>query len=208
MVAIVALMMPGDGHTYPLAVVLAFFSLLVTILNLPTLVQHYRNRNIGATALVAGLLLANIQSVINAIIWRNDDFESWFSGVGLCDIEVKLQIFRQTLFPASVLCILRALANVMDTDRAAWNTTTAQKRRQAAIDLLCVVVAPTLQMIFHVIVQPGRYMVYGIVGCQASTDGSWLAFVLILLPPCIWVLADTYYASKSALTRPPCIDRY
>ncbi|CAK4030981.1 Pheromone a factor receptor [Lecanosticta acicola] len=194
MVKVIATSYPGDGHSYPLAVVLGFFSLLVVLLNLPPLVQHYRNRNIGATALVAGVILANFQNLLNAIIWPNDDYDNWFNGAGLCDIEVKLQMFRQVLFPASVACILRALANVMNTDRAAWISTTAQKKRQLVIDLLCVVGAPSLQMILHIIVQPLRYYLYGIIGCQAVTDGSWLAFLLLLLPPLLWTVVDAYYA--------------
>ncbi|KAI7411629.1 hypothetical protein KC336_g11984, partial [Hortaea werneckii] len=37
---------------YTSAIIFAFFSLLVTFLIIPPLVQHWRNRNIGATLCV------------------------------------------------------------------------------------------------------------------------------------------------------------
>lgn len=182
------------SQPYPSAIIFGTLSLLITLLIIPPLIQHYRNRNIGATVVVAGVTIANFLGFLNAVIWPNDDIENWFSGVGLCDVEVKFFILIQTLFPAGLACILRALAKVMNTDGAGWMRTSAQRRRAYAIDLTCCVFLPSLQMFFHYIVQSQRYYVYGVSGCIASTDGSWLAFLLLLLPPLIWVIIDAFYA--------------
>ncbi|KAK4500996.1 hypothetical protein PRZ48_006802 [Zasmidium cellare] len=182
------------SRPYPTAIVFATFSLLITILIIPPLIQHYRNRNIGATVVVTGVTIANFLNFLNAVIWPNDDIENWFSGVGLCDIEVKFYILIQTLVPAGLACILRALAKVMDTDNTGWMRTTAQRRRAYAIDLTLCVFLPSLQMIFHYIVQPQRYYIFGISGCVPPSDSSWLAFLLLLVPPLIWVVIDGVYA--------------
>lgn len=182
---------------YTSAMVLAFFSILVTMLILPALLQHYRNRNIGATILVMTSIAANLEVATNAIIWSNDDMQNWYNGVGLCDIQVKLIIAFYSMFPASVMCILRTLAKVMDTDSATWAQTSAQKRRNYITDLVCCVGIPSLFMALSFITQPVRYNIMGISGCQVSQDGSWLAFLLLFLPPTLWILLCVYYSSKS-----------
>ncbi|KAF2163585.1 hypothetical protein M409DRAFT_26194 [Zasmidium cellare ATCC 36951] len=182
------------SRPYPSAIAFATFSLLVSILIIPPLIQHYRNRNIGATVVVTGVTIANFLNFLNAVLWPNDDFENWFSGVGLCDVEVKFYILIQTLFPAGLACILRALAKVMDTNNTGWMRTTAQRRRAYAIDLICCVFLPSLQMPFHYIVQPQRYYLYGISGCIPPSDSSWLAVLLLLVPPLIWVIIGAFYA--------------
>lgn len=188
----------GDGSgidgPYPAAIALSTLSLVVALLITPTLFQHYRNRNLGATALVADVIICNMISFVNAILWANDDMTNWYNGIGLCDIEVKLSLFFRSMFPASLLCILRALANVMNTDNSSWMQTQAQKRRNCAIDIVCCIVVPASQMILHYIVQPNRYIIYGISGCTPTIDSSWLSFVLVTLWPLVWVLADVYYS--------------
>ncbi|GIZ48159.1 hypothetical protein CKM354_001123200 [Cercospora kikuchii] len=176
------------------AIVFSAFSLLIALLICPPLTWHFKNRNIGATVLVACALYANLQSFVNAIIWSHDDVSSWYTGEGLCDVEVKLQVVLQNALPAAISCILRALAKVMDTERSSWGITRAQRRRGYAIDLLCCVGIPLLQMPFHWIVQPFRYYVFGITGCYASLSISWPMVVLILMPPLLWTLLDVYYS--------------
>ncbi|KAF2208467.1 hypothetical protein CERZMDRAFT_19034, partial [Cercospora zeae-maydis SCOH1-5] len=182
------------------AIVFSAFSLLVALIICPPLTWHFRNRNIGATVLVACALYANFQSFVNAIIWSHDDISSWYTGEGLCDVEVKLQVVLQNALPAAISCILRALAKVMDTERSSWGITKSQRRRGYAIDLICCIGIPLLQIPFHWIVQPFRYYVFGITGCYASLSISWPMVVLILMPPLLWTLLDVYY-SVLILTR-------
>ncbi|KAK6437861.1 a-factor receptor [Oleoguttula sp. CCFEE 5521] len=180
--------------TYPTAVLLSVFALLISLLIIPPMLWHARNRNIGATSLIAWILILNIQIVINALIWRNDDTSSWFSGAGLCDIEVKVQVASGVGFPSSAACVLRALAGVMDTERTSMGKTRAQKKRGYAIDLLWCVGFPALQMLFHYIVQPSRYYIWGISGCVPSVSNSWVTDLLIIAPPVAWVLICAVYA--------------
>jgi pheromone a factor receptor len=181
------------------AILFATFSLLVALLICPCLTWHFRNRNIGATVLVAAAIYSNFQNFLNAVIWPSDSPATWFNGVGLCDVEVKLQLFLQCVFPAAISCILRALAAVMDTERStmAWGRTKAQRRRGYALDLVCCVGIPSLQMPIHYIVQPFRYYIFGITGCYASADTNWFMFVFLLGHPLLWTLVDVYYSGKN-----------
>ncbi|KAI5364773.1 hypothetical protein Slin15195_G043110 [Septoria linicola] len=184
----------GTQNVYARAIIFATFSLLAALLIWPPLTWHFKNRNIGATVLVACVCYANFQSFLNAILWSNDDFATWYKGEGLCDVEVKLQIFLVSAAPASISCVLRALAKVMDTERSTWGSSKAQRRRAYTVDLVCCIGIPLLQIPFHWIVQPFRYYVYGISGCTPPLNINWVTVVLILTPPALWALLNVYYS--------------
>lgn len=182
---------------YTSAILLATFSLLFSLLIFPPMLWHSSNRNIGATALILWLIVLNLQDFVNAIIWSHDDTTRWFQGYVLCDIEVKITIAAGLGVPSSVACILRALARVMDTERASLGLTKGQRRREYAVDLLWCAGFPALQMLFHYFVQTNRFHIVGISGCAISVDSSWVTDLLIYAPPIVWVLAGGYYAGES-----------
>jgi pheromone a factor receptor len=146
--------------------------------------------------LIAWLTILLLFTFTNAILWDTDDISSWFSGVGLCDVEVKIQVASQVALPACIACMLRALAAVLDTDRATLVPTKAQRQRNNAIDLVCCMGLPLLQMPLHYIVQSARYYIFGVVGCVPAVSLSWLSILLLVVPPVIWTLVDGYYAGK------------
>ena len=188
----------GDSsHVYGSAVLLAFFSFVIMLLIIPPMLWHFRNRNIGATALVAWTIILLLFTFVNAVLWPDDNIHSWYNGVGLCDIEVKIQIASEVARPASLASILRALAAVLDTDRATLVKTKAQRRRNYIIDLSWCFGFPLLQMLFHYIVQTRRYYLYGISGCLPAVDTSWVTVFLLGIPPLLWTLIDAYYAGKN-----------
>ena len=188
---------------YTSAILLSLGNLLVILLILPPIFWHARNRNIGATLLVGCVIMLNLQSLINALLWPTDNIAKWYNGSGLCDVEVKLQVAAQVASPAALGCVLRALARVMDTRRTQLVQTKAQRWRGYAIDLLWCFGFPMLQMLFHYIVKPGRYYLFGIIGCVPAVSNSWLTILLLLVPPVIWTLIDAYYASKYSPSPPP-----
>ncbi|KAK5125549.1 hypothetical protein LTR85_000660 [Meristemomyces frigidus] len=180
---------------YSSSIVLATLSLLTVLLIIPPMCWHYRNRNLGATMLVAWLVIINLQTFLNAVLWPADNINSWYNGSGLCDVEVKLQAAWGVAAPATLGCVLRALANAMDTDRATLVKSKAQRWRDYTIDLSWCIGFPSLQMLFHYIVQDRRYYLYGISGCVPSISDSWVGILLIYIPPVIWVLIDGYLAA-------------
>ncbi|EMC97070.1 hypothetical protein BAUCODRAFT_437239 [Baudoinia panamericana UAMH 10762] len=179
---------------YAASIIFATASLLVTLLIIPPMCWHYRNRNIGATLLVGWTVAMNFLAFLNALIWSNDIIPSWYDGVGLCDVEVKAQMAWGVAAPAALASVLRALANAMDTNRATLVKSKAQKKRDLAIDLTLCIGFPALQMLFHYIVQSSRYYILGIIGCVASVSQTWLTTLLMHIPPIIWTVVDVYFA--------------
>lgn len=188
-----------SGEVYASGVALATASFLITLLIISPMFWHYRNRNIGATVLVGWIVYLNFQSFVNALIWPTDDIQHWFTGVGLCDVEVKLQVASEVATPAALYCVLRALAKVMDTARTTVVQSRSLTRRNYAIDITICVVPPVLQMIFHYVVQPERYYIFAISGCIPAVSATWVTILLIYIPPMLWTLVDAYYASEFLL---------
>ncbi|KAK0285690.1 a-factor receptor [Friedmanniomyces endolithicus] len=120
---------------YPAAIALATLSLLVILLLLSPMSWHLRNRNVGATFLVAWTILINLQTLINALLWPHDDIAFWYNGAGLCDVEVKVQIAFSVAAPAALAAVLRALANALDTSRATLVKSRAQRIQDYVVDL-------------------------------------------------------------------------
>jgi pheromone a factor receptor len=191
---------PGVGTDsstpYPAAIILATFSLLVALLIIPPMLWHLSNRNIGATSLIIWLLVLNLQSFLNAVLWSHDNIAHWFEGHVLCDIEVKISIAGTVGVPSSVACVLRALAKVMDTERVSLGLSKGQKRRAIAIDFLWCAGFPGLQMFFHYVVQTRRYYIAGIAGCMPANSRSWVTDLLITAPQIVWTVVGCYYAGE------------
>lgn len=179
------------------AITLPIFSLFSTAIIIIPFVWHYRNKNVAACTLFAWLVLSNLFTFINAIIWPNEDFASWWDGTGLCDVEGKLSWPMFTGIPCSICCIVRSLARVLRVDRANLNTTKKQRRRMLIVDLLICFLVPFLQLAFHYCIQPNRYLIIAIGGCAPSFDSSWPTIPVMYIWPPIFALAACYYSGKS-----------
>ncbi|KAH0031576.1 STE3-domain-containing protein, partial [Aureobasidium melanogenum] len=144
--------------------------------------------------MVFWIMLMNFLSIINVIIWPYIDMRDMYDGQGLCDVEVKLLGGRITGLNAAVLCLLRALAAVLNTDKTLLGPSKAQKRRNTAIELAWCVGLPLLTMVLQYIVQLNRFGLFGVSGCQLMSYSSRTSFVLIWLAPIITNAVAVYYA--------------
>lgn len=187
---------PAFEGTYAIAYFLATISLIILLLIIPPMCWHLRNKTLAATILIAWLIILLLFNAINALIWPSDDFTIWYNGTGLCDLEIKVQVAAQVALPACFARILRALAGVMDSRRVSVVPSKRQKRRGFVGDVIWCVVFPLLQMLGQWVVQPNRYLVYGITGCVAPGPANWMYVLLIVVPPAVWVAIGTYYAGK------------
>jgi pheromone a factor receptor len=172
------------------APILSFLALLLCV---PPLIWHSSNRNLAASFLTVFVTMSDLFTIINAMIWPTDDVNSWWNGSVLCDIQVKLNIGIQVGMPGALVCIFRSLALVMDTENTVLVPSKAQRRRALAIELFFCVGIPVLAMVAHFIVQPNRYYIFAISGCNVSYDDSWLTILLsIIWPPVICLIAAFY----------------
>ncbi|KAF2238659.1 STE3-domain-containing protein [Viridothelium virens] len=179
---------------YTAAIILAFFSLLNLLIDLPPFIFHARARNIAASSLILWILLMNLSDLINALIWPNDNVSNWFSGTILCDIEVKLFIGAQIGQTGALICIMRELAKVLDTDNATMGRSSGEEKKRMIGELIMCWGLPVLLMFAHYVVQPARYAVFGLNGCTIMIDNSWPAVVLVQMWPPLFALVDVYYS--------------
>ena len=180
----------------PAAVALPTLALFILLIDTPAFVWYIKTRNLAASSLVFWILLANVMNFINPLIWPTDNVEDWWYGYGLCDIEVKLQVAMWLGVVGSVVCIMRNLAQVLDTDSTTMSLGPGQRRRQIAITCLFCFGGPVYAIAIHFIVQPTRYFIFAISGCTASFVDSWPKLALVLIWPPVLCVVAVYYSSK------------
>lgn len=181
------------------AIALPMFASFAIILLIVPFIWHWRVQNIGACSLIFYITLANFITLVNAIIWPTEDYDSWWNGVGLCDIEVKLRYPLVTGLSCATLCVTRKLAIVLDVDRAEVSQTRATKRKAVIVDLAICFTVPILQIALHYIIQINRYYISAIGGCTPSYDNSWPTIIIMYIWPVAFCLLNCYYASKSII---------
>ena len=188
---------PPTSTSYSLAPFFATISFLVFLLDVPPLFWHIHKRNIPFIALISWVIIVNLFSFLNAVIWPSPAsiLPPNYSGTGLCDVEVKILVGSYSGLPCAFLAILRSLAHVLDTSRVNLSPTPAQKIRRIATELAICFVIPISMMATHYIVQSNRYYVWTISGCNPSADFSWPTIALIFIWPAIVSVIDGYYAT-------------
>lgn len=181
---------------YPSAVAVPILAAIALVLDVPPLVWHIKRRNLAASSLVFWIMLSNVMNFTNSLIWRTDDITAWWSGAGLCDVEVKLQIAHSFGFVGSLVAIMRNLAKVLNTKSTVLNPSRSERRKETAIGCLLCFGGSIYAMAIHYVVQPSRYYVFAISGCTVSYDNSWPKLVLIVIWPPILGIAVVYYSGE------------
>lgn len=179
----------------PQARLLQILAIITLLLDFPCLVWHLRNRNLPPILMVGWIMTHNLYSVANSFIWPNDNMSTYWHGVGYCDIMTKLDIAGQFSKVACALCIMRALAKALDTDRPMVNSRSgAELTRERLFEGTLCVFLPILYAIAQFIVSDRRYYITSISGCEYSFDYTWAAFPLVLIWLPLLCYASCYYA--------------
>lgn len=183
-----------ENPIYSAAIYLPVLACLVVLLDIPPLVWHVRNRNVGAAALVGWIITYNFIAFINALLWPHNDPRYGFRGYVVCDVEVYVVVAGWTGVSTSLLCIMRSLAKVLDTKNQVVTPRRAQRIRQYLIDAATCWALPLVQLGMFDVVKVYRYYIYGINGCVPSLDTSWVSVALIYSWPFVIDLFCAYYA--------------
>lgn len=176
------------------AIAFGLLSGLIGVIDIPPLIWHIKQKNLGASTLVFWFVLLNFMSFLNAMIWPTSIPSQAFSGVGICDIEVKLLVASWNALPACLIVIMRGLARVMNPEDVTPFPTSAEKRRARAIEAIICWGIPIVLAALHYVVQDLRFYVDPGMGCNVGTDNSWPSVVLVFIPPSILALIAGYYA--------------
>ncbi|GAB7342696.1 hypothetical protein MBLNU457_g0848t1 [Dothideomycetes sp. NU457] len=185
---------PRTTGVYPAAVALGTLSFIAIILDLPPLIWHSKNRNIAASLLISWIIVINLLSLINVFLWPNDNISSpsFHDGSGLCDVEAKLLVGRTTALPAATFCILKGLADVMNTKKITLGPAPGKEWKPLVFNLGFGLGLPLISMVLHYIVQTARYDIVGISGCVPVSFQSSITVVLLDLPPLLLTAVDVY----------------
>lgn len=187
-----------EDHRSAQAVAIPLLSLLAIILILPPLAWHGRNRNLPASCCAGWFLICDVFIFVNAFIWPNDNVDSWWSGAGLCDVEVKVLVASYLGLPGALMCIFRNLSQILDTSTTSLIPTQTQRRRNLVIDIAFCLGLPVLFSIISFVVQKNRYMIFAISGCVTPFDESWASLVFSYMWPLVICLVAAYYCCKIA----------
>ncbi|KAL5326467.1 hypothetical protein ACEPPN_004152 [Leptodophora sp. 'Broadleaf-Isolate-01'] len=178
------------------AIALPLFAAIALIITYLPLRSFYRVKNIAACSIMVVIIIINLTAVINGILWPSDDWTKWWTGYGVCDVEVLLRFPITMALATSLCCLSKGLADALDTDRAVFNPSKKQRRRKMIGDVLFCWLVPVMQMALHYTVQAGRYMIIPVWGCADQLDNSWPMLVIIIGWCPIFQLLTVYYAAQ------------
>ncbi|KAG6001775.1 hypothetical protein E4U21_003820 [Claviceps maximensis] len=194
---VVAMVEPVAPFTNPaLTANLVCRVFLAVIANLTCLVPLrllYKNGEFAAVVFILNLEIKNLDTIVNSLIWRNDNIRSWWPGYGWCDVDAYIQNLSIGLYTTCLLAMVRNLAQQVGLMRA--NALTVQERRRRnLIQALIIFPFPIIQLAMTWPLTAQRYLIGTLIGCYWNPHPSWPFLLLFVLPPPIFALITTGYA--------------
>jgi pheromone a factor receptor len=174
-------------------VILAFLGILLCWVPVRILV---RNGEFSAVVLIIDVAIMNLITILNSIIWHNDDWDTWWDGAGLCDAEVYLSGPLQTIYAASIFTILYHLTQQLKLTRT-WRLDHDEKTRRNMIQAAIIFPIPCVQLVFTYFDLAQRYIVGTLIGCSAVYDNSWPKNLVYDAPPAVFAVLSVPYAGTS-----------
>ncbi|KEP48356.1 pheromone receptor [Rhizoctonia solani 123E] len=153
---------------------------------------HWKARNTGTLLYIGWTVVANLNVMINSIIWKDtweDLAPAW------CSISVKIVVAQSVGLTAASMCINRKLYNIATLQSV--SITPESKRRNMIVDLCIGILFPIMLMILHYIVQPSRYMIIENIGCWPDTSNSIVSIPLIFIWPLLICCTSFVYCVLS-----------
>lgn len=172
--------------------IIAAFSFLAFMLNIPPLCYHVGNRNIPASSLIFWLCYNNLTSFINALIWSGDNFYLVTDAPGYCDLTVRISSGAPAGKICSLACLIMNLYLIIDAKHHKFLE--AGSRRRTYINLAICWMTPVCVMGTSVIVQSSRYVIMRYRGCVAPFGYSYASLILVAIWPLIWSSVATVFA--------------
>ena len=155
-----------------------------------------RVRKVAPCTLVIVLSILNTFTVVNAILWPNNNTAEWWNGVGYCDVQATVRTPLNTLLASCAAYLSLDLANALNTDKPRLHETRKSRRRRIVIEMLFCFTIPILQTSLNYVVEANRFVVVTVYGCATYMDNSWPSIVILSMWPPIFALANCYFAGK------------
>lgn len=190
---------PGPPYSSPALQANLFFRVFLGILSLfVTWVPArllWRNGEFGGAVLCATLMILNFITVVNALIWRNDNVETWWAGYGWCDIQTYTFFALHSAFNISLFEVMRSLASKVALDRAV-KPTRSERRRQRIISAFVVFTVPVIQVILTYFSTISRYNISTLVGCGAIYYPNWIYLVFYIIPTPVFAVGAAFMSGQ------------
>lgn len=138
--------------------------------------------------LISWLFFYNIFSTVDSIVWSGDDVTDSPDGEGYCDITSRVKTVFSIGVLGSTICICQFLVNTSDPTLRARNRSTSSRRQRNMVDVFFGLILPLVFVLLKFIVEPSRYLILGVLGCQGTFDSSWPAIPLFFVWPPIFTL--------------------
>ncbi|KAI1346919.1 GPCR fungal pheromone mating factor [Xylaria sp. FL0043] len=170
-------------------VILAFIGILLCWVPLRLLI---RNGEFAVVVLIIDVAIMNLFTILNSLIWHDDNWSTWWDGTGLCDIEVYLSGPLQTIYAASIFAVMYHLAQQVKVTGAGRDRSLRTRRNliQAAI----IFPVPFVQLLFTYFDLAQRYIIGTLIGCSAVYDSSWPKTLVFDAPPAVFAVLSVPYA--------------
>ncbi|KAI1434896.1 GPCR fungal pheromone mating factor [Xylaria sp. CBS 124048] len=172
-------------------VIFAFISILLNWVPLRLLI---RNGEFPAIVLIIDLVIMNLITIANSIIWRNDDYTQWWDGAILCDAEVYLAVPLQTVYSAAIFTVMYNLAEQVKVAAIRPGLEPGRKTRRNLIQAAIIFPVPLIQIGFTYFDLAQRYLVGTLIGCFAFYDSSWPKTLVYDAPSAVFALLSVPYA--------------
>ncbi|KAK4123685.1 hypothetical protein N657DRAFT_716867 [Parathielavia appendiculata] len=188
---------PGPPYTTPALQANLFFRVFLGIVSLfftyvPARLL-WRNGEFAGTVLCVMMLIFNSTTIVNALIWRDNNVEEWWAGYGWCDIQVYIHFALHTAFNISLFEIMRGLATKVSLRRAD-KPARSEIRRQRIVSAAVIFTFPVIQVILTFFTTISRYNVSTLVGCSAVYYPGWIYLVFYILPVPVFAALAAYMA--------------
>ncbi|KAK2000931.1 hypothetical protein LX36DRAFT_385333 [Colletotrichum falcatum] len=152
-----------------------------------------RQGELAPTVFVGTVVVVNCLTVVNALVWRDDEVYQWWDGRVWCDLHAYLYQPLMPLYWLSIVAITRNLAQQMGLSRAG-PLSGRERHRKRLVQALVMFPLPVVQAGLLYPISSQRYRIVTLTGCMWSGHPSWPLFVFFLAPRLLAVLASVYYA--------------
>jgi pheromone a factor receptor len=171
-------------------VTLAFLTSIVCWVPLRLL---YKNGEFATTVLILTVLILNLLTIVDSLLWPNDDVASWWTGDVWCDLHNYVYSPLLLVYTGCVLAIMRNLARQLGSLRAS-SLTSRERARRALGQALVIFPLPLVQLAWIYPLATQRYGISSLVGCFWISDPTWPYVVFFVIPPPLIAVVTAYYA--------------
>ncbi|KAI1167367.1 pheromone A receptor-domain-containing protein [Nemania serpens] len=180
---------PGLQANLVCRVILATAGILISWVPFRLLV---RNGEFAAVVFILDVALMNLITILNCLIWHDDDWVKWWDGTGLCDVEVYVSAPLQTVYAASIFAVMCHLAQQVKISGVGRGR--RDRTRRNLIQATIIFPIPFVQLVFTYFDLAQRYTIGTLIGCTAVYDVSWPKNLVYDAPPAVFALLSVPYA--------------